>query len=151
MRIVNKARSTPRKNSARQPNRGREGVGGCKAIFRNALVVAEIGISAVLLVCAGLLVQTPLRIENVDPGFRPEGVLTLRTSLPIPKHERLPARHRFYEQVLSQVRALPGVQRAGYVSFLPMTMGGGIFPIWVEKRPRDATRVSMDAMSSVRP
>jgi predicted permease len=109
-------------------------------------VVGEIAVSAVLLVCAGLLVQTLLRIESVDPGFRPEGVLTLRTSLPMPKYDRLPPRHRFYQHVLSRVRALPGVQGAGYVSFLPLTMRGGIFPIWVEGQPRDTTRFSMDAM-----
>jgi predicted permease len=124
----------------------REGVGGHKGAFRNVLVVGEIAVSAVLLVCAGLLVQTLLRIESVDPGFRPEGVLTLRTSLPMPKYDRLPPRHRFYQHVLSRVRALPGVQGAGYVSFLPLTMRGGIFPIWVEGQPRDTTRFSMDAM-----
>ncbi len=124
----------------------REGVGGRKGMFRNALVVAEIGLSAVLLVCAGLLVQTLLRIENVDPGFRSEGVLTLRTSLPMPKYDRLAPRHRFYDQVLSQIRAQPGVQAAGCVSFLPLTMGGGIFPVWLEGQPRDTSRVSLNAM-----
>ncbi len=128
---------------------GREGVGGRKGIFRNILVVAEIGISAVLLVCAGLLVQTLLRLQSVDPGFRSEGVLTMRTSLPMPKYERLPPRRRFYEQVLPQVRALPGVQAAGYVSFLPLTMRGGLFPIWVEGQPRERLHTSMDAMFRV--
>jgi predicted permease len=114
---------------------GREGAGGRRARFRNALVVTEVTVSVVLLVGGGLLVRTLIRLQSQDLGFQPAGVLTLRTALPMPKYERLAQRDRFYSEVLRGVRALPGVGSAGYVSFLPLTMRGGIFPVTVEGQP----------------
>jgi predicted permease len=95
------------------------------------LVVAEVTASVVLLVSAGLLMRALWRIEATDPGFRADGVLTLRTSLPIPKYDGTARRAAFYTQVLSAVRALPGVSSAAYISFLPMVFRGGIWPITV--------------------
>jgi predicted lysophospholipase L1 biosynthesis ABC-type transport system permease subunit len=63
----------------------RSGAGGHKERLRSALVVAEIAGSLVLLICSGLLVRALWRLQNVDPGFRTAGVLTLRTALPMPK------------------------------------------------------------------
>ena len=112
----------------------REGVGGRKSALRSALVVSEVAVSAMLLVAAGLLIRTLVRVQSVDPGFTADGVLTMRTSLTMPKYDRLAPRRRFYRDVLSQVRALPGVRAAGFVSFLPLTMRGGIFFIEIEGR-----------------
>lgn len=103
--------------------------GGRKERLRSALVMAEVMVSVVLLVSAGLLIRALWRVQATDPGFRTEGVLTLRTPLPTPKYEMETVRERFYTPVLSEVRRLPGVVSAGYVSFLPMTMGGGIQPV----------------------
>jgi predicted permease len=103
--------------------------GGRKERFRSALVIAEVTASVVLLVSVGLLLKALWHLEEVEPGFRPAGVLTLRTALPLPKYAATAARHRFYTSVLSGVRELPGVTNAAYVSFLPMAMGGGIWPI----------------------
>ncbi len=105
--------------------------GGRKARLRSALVVAEVAISLVLLICSGLLARALWRIRSLDPGFRTEGVLTLRTELPMPKYARTAARQVFYDRVLSNVRALPGVRRAAFISFLPMVMRGGIWPVTV--------------------
>jgi putative ABC transport system permease protein len=108
----------------------REGVGGGgRQRLRGALVVTEVAASVVLLVSAGLLLRALWRIQAVDPGFRTEGVVTLRTALPIPKYERTARRLAFYDRVLADVRALPGVHAAGYASFLPMAMSGGIWPV----------------------
>jgi len=113
---------------------------GRKERLRSALVIAEVMASLVLLVSAGLLVRALWRIEATDPGFRTDGVLTLRTALPIPKYNETARRAAFYTQVLSAVRALPGVSSAAYISFLPMTMTGGIWPITVDGKPLEMRR-----------
>ena len=78
-----------------------------------------------------------LRVQGVDPGFRSEGVLTLQTALPMPKYQEVAKRAAFYRGVLSGVQALPGVSDAGYISFLPMTMGGGIWPVEIDGKTLD--------------
>ena len=100
--------------------------------LRGALVVTEVAASVVLLVSAGLLLRALWRIQAVDPGFRTEGVLTLRTALPNPAYETTARRIAFYDRVLGEVQALPGVRAAGYASFLPMAMSGGIWPVGLE-------------------
>jgi predicted permease len=105
----------------------RGGVGGRRERLRGALVLAEVTLSVALLASAGLLIRALARVQAVDPGFRADGVLTLRTALPLPRYEATAARHRFYADVLAGVRALPGVEDAAYTSFLPMVMRGGIW------------------------
>ena len=114
--------------------------GGHQERLRSALVLAEVTASLVLLVSAGLLMRALWRIEATDPGFHTDGVLTLRTALPIPKYEETARRTAFYTEVLSGVRALPGVSNAAYISFLPMTMTGGIWPVAVDGKQPEAER-----------
>jgi len=114
--------------------------GGRKERLRSVLVVAEVAASVVLLVSAGLLVRALWRIEATDPGFRTDGVLTLKTALPIPKYDQTARRAGFYTQVISAVEALPGVSSAAYISFLPMTMRGGIWPVTVEGKQVETQR-----------
>src|SRR5262249_15068891 len=82
-----------------------------------------------LLVPAGLFLRALWRIQSHDPGFRPQAVLTLHTSLPIPEYAPTERRARFYERVLEEVRARPGVASAGYISFLPMVTTGMIWDV----------------------
>jgi predicted permease len=91
----------------------------------------------VLLISAGLLLRALSKIQSVDPGFRSDGVLTLQTALPMPKYEAVAKRTAFYRRVLSDVQALPGVSDAAYISFLPMTMGGGIWPVDIDGKTLD--------------
>ena len=109
----------------------RSGVGGKKERLRGALVVAEIAASVVLLVTSGLLIRAMVRIQGIDPGFRADGVLTLRTPVTGPRYEKTVSRVAFYKRVLSDVRALPGVESAAYISALPMVWRGGIFNVTV--------------------
>jgi predicted permease len=128
----------------REGSRG--GVGGRRERLRGLLVTAEVTLSVVLLVSAGLLIRALWRVQAVDPGFRTEGVLTLRTSLPLPKYQETMKRHQFYTNVLAGVRALPGVTSAGYTSFLPMVMRGGIWKVEIPGRtdaPGEGSSVSM--------
>jgi predicted permease len=94
-----------------------------------------------LLITAGLLIRAIWRVQSVDPGFRPERVLTLRTTLPRPEYDHPVRRGQFYERVLPAVRALPGVEAAAYISGLPMVMTGGIGGIAIPGRetPRDGS------------
>ena len=97
--------------------------------LRSSLVVAEIVASVVLIVTVGLLAQALVKVQQVDPGFKADNVLTLRTTLPRPKYLQASQRDQFYQRVLSDVTALPGVESAAYISFLPMVMGGGVWPV----------------------
>jgi predicted permease len=103
--------------------------GGRRARVRSALVVVEVMASVVLLVSSGLLLRALSRVESTDPGFQTDGIVTMRTALPHPQYDSNTVREQFYRRVLDGVKGLPGVQSAAYVSFLPMTMGGGIFPV----------------------
>ncbi len=111
--------------------------GGRKERLRGGLVIAEIVASMVLLVSAGLLLRALWRVQAVDPGFRVDDVLTVRTPLPSPRYDSLAKRRAFYRDVLDGVSALPGVRSASYTSFAPMTFGGGIFPVSTDGRQRD--------------
>ncbi|MBA3495869.1 MAG: ABC transporter permease [Gemmatimonadales bacterium] len=97
--------------------------------LRASLVVIEVAASVVLLISSGLLLRAVMRIQSTEPGFRPEGVLTLRTTLPASKYAITARRDRFYDRVLEEVRALPGVAGAAYTTGLPMSMRGGIWPV----------------------
>jgi putative ABC transport system permease protein len=116
----------------------REGArgGGLRGMrVRSGLVLVEVMASIVLLVWTGLLLRALHRIDSTDSGFRAEGVLTLRTALPRPKYDLAVKRQQFYDAVLGEVRRLPGVRSAAYISFVPMTFGGGIFPVGVSGQP----------------
>jgi putative ABC transport system permease protein len=89
--------------------------------LRNGLVVAELALAVVLLVAAGLTARSLERLLSVDPGFRPERLLTARISLPAAQYRERSAAAAFFTNVEQQVRTLPGVQAAGLTSLLPMT------------------------------
>src|SRR5262245_22517196 len=103
----------------------RAGRSGRMGRLREVLVIGEIGGTVVLLIAAGLLVKALWNVQAIDPGFRTEGVLMLRTALPSPKYNPTAARRAFYSRVLDQVRALPGVSSAAYVSYHPMEFFSG--------------------------
>jgi predicted permease len=102
-----------------------------KQRVRSALVVIEIAGSLVLLISSGLLMRAIWRIHSVDAGFRAENVTTMRTALPLPKYGKVAERERFYDRVLQEVRALPGIEAAAYIDGLPMEKTGGIWPVVV--------------------
>jgi predicted permease len=113
----------------------RSGVGGKKERLRGTLVVAEIAASVVLLVTSGLLIRAMLRVEGRDPGFRADSVLTLHTPVTGPRYAKTIPRVAFYKRVLSDVRALPGVESAAYITSLPMGIWrGGIWNVTVPGR-----------------
>ncbi len=127
--------------------RARGGAGRPAERLRSALVLAEVAGTVTLLLGGGLLMKALWRVQNVDPGFHAEQVLTLRTDLPMPKYATSTPRRRFYGQVLTEARALPGVLSAAYTGFLPMVFGGGIFDATI---PGVSTDVAPEVKSSIR-
>ena len=123
---------------------GRSGVSSSRRRVRSALVVAQVSVSVVLLIGTGLMLQTLWRLQ-VDPGFRPEHVLCLRTSLSGSRYEQLKDRVAFYERVLARVKVLPGVMSAGYTTFLPLTNRGGTSGFAIEGRPKVTAGARDDA------
>ena len=108
---------------------------GQKEGVRSALVVVEIVASVVLLVSAGLLMRALWTIQSTDPGFRSDGVLTMQMPLPIPQYNKVATREAFYARVVDEVKALPGVTGAAFVSHLPMgRIKGGIWPVSLDGR-----------------
>jgi putative ABC transport system permease protein len=89
-----------------------------------ALVVAEVALSLVLLAGAGLLIRSFVRLQNIDPGFRAEGVFTARVSAPAARYPTGDDSARFFSNALARIRQLPGVQSAAGISFLPLAGPG---------------------------
>jgi putative ABC transport system permease protein len=129
----------------------RSGVGGRKERLRSALVVAEVSLSVALLITSGLLIRALWRLHAIDPGFQQTGVLTLRTALPTPKYEKVVQREAFYQRVLSGVRALPGVQSAGFTSFLPIVMRGGIWAVDIAGQNQEPSENHTASMRFITP
>lgn len=101
---------------------GRIGSGGARRHrMRSVLVVSEIALALVLLVGAGLLLKSFWRLQKVDPGFNPEGVLTMRMMLPYERYEKPTQRGAFYSRILERINATPGVESASATSQVPLT------------------------------
>jgi predicted permease len=110
---------------------GRSLIGGSHRL-RNMLVITEIALSLVLLIAAGLLIHSFLRVQQVQPGFAAQSALSLRVSVVGPAYAEDTRRIGFYKQLLERIRQLPGVQAAGCVSVLPLAGGIGWGSIAIE-------------------
>jgi putative ABC transport system permease protein len=118
---------------------GRAMSGGTRGrLVRNGLVLAEVALALVLLIGAGLLIQSFARLQSVDPGFTPGGVLTASLSLPEAKYPDNPRQASFYRQALERIRALPGV--AGAASVFPLPLGGGDWVLHFDIQGRPASK-----------
>ena len=103
---------------------GRSATGGAsRQRVRNTLVVSEVALSLLLLVGAGLLIKSFLNLSRSDVGFDPEGVVTMRVSLPEARYKENAQVVNFYQQLLQRVQTLPGVESAGLTRGLPMSGG----------------------------
>jgi putative ABC transport system permease protein len=102
---------------------------------RSLLVVAEVALSLVLLIGAGLMIRSFQQLHGVNPGFESHGVLTMTAAVSRAKFP-LPAQQiNFFEQVLQRVRTLPGVESAGVIDDIPLNQNGSHQPIAIEGRP----------------
>ncbi len=99
---------------------GRESGGRSRQRLRNCLVVGEVALSLVLLICAGLLLNSFVRLVSVNLGFRADHVLTMRISLPQYSYRNGAQMISFYQQATKRITNIPGVVQAGIVNFLPL-------------------------------
>jgi predicted permease len=122
-------------NEALKQGQGRGSSDSSGSNTRGLLVVSEVALSLVLLIGAGLMIRSLLRLSSVQPGFDPNNVLTARLTVPGTKFSGAAAQINFYDQVLRQVRATPGVESAGLIDNLPIDDGGSHQPVAVEGQP----------------
>lgn len=125
---------------------GRTSVGGRRSqLTRNTLVIAEVGLASVLLISAALLIQTFVRLLNVETGFRARGVLTMELVLPRAAYTEQSA-HGFYERLIARLAALPGVSSVGATSSLPLAGRETLRPVTIEgrTRPRPGLEIVVD-------
>jgi putative ABC transport system permease protein len=115
---------------------GRESAAGRRGNrLRSLLVIAEVAVSLVLLIGAGLLINSFLRLRSVDPGFRTDNLLTMRVVLPQQKYPEHAQRTAFYTEMLGRIEALPGVKSAAVTTNLPLTFKGNSIGVSVEGKP----------------
>src|SRR5262249_50111591 len=110
---------------------GRSLVGGSQRL-KNLLVIAEIALSLVLLIGAGLLIRSFVRAQRVDPGFAPQNVISLRLSTLGTSYQEQTRRLAFFQELWERIRRMPGVESAGGVSILPLAGGIGWGSITIE-------------------
>lgn len=112
---------------------GRSSSGSGHNRIRNLLVVLEIAMSLVVLICAGLLIRSYQHVLKANPGFKPNGVFSLRLSLPAARYTTPESVYNFYKQLGERVRQLPGVESAGSSLVLPLSSYSAAWgPIKVE-------------------
>jgi putative ABC transport system permease protein len=112
---------------------GTAGRGGRR--LRNALVVTEVALAVVVLIGAGLLIRSFIRLRSVDPGFQPSGVLTVRVPLGGGRNTAPGRRIAFFRQLSDRIAMVPGVRVVGAVNDLPLTGFGTGSYFAVEGRP----------------
>jgi predicted permease len=110
----------------------RSNTGGTSNRLRSLLVVSEIALALMLTVFAGLVIQTFKNLINIDPGFKTENVVTMQMALHPSRYAGPPQIADFYQRVLENIKAQPGVVAAGATNNLPLSGGGGYTKIYVE-------------------
>jgi putative ABC transport system permease protein len=137
-----------RTNTSEMLKEGGKGIGGSPRAkrLRAAFVIAEVALSLVLLVGAGLLVKSFMRLQSVNPGFNADNLLTMRVILPTSKYKEEAQKVAFFKEAVGRIQALPGVQSAGAVSFLPFTglAAATSFKIEGKPEPPAGQRLSTD-------
>jgi len=98
----------------------------------------------VLLIGAGLMIKSFIRLMNVDPGFQTEHIATMRLSLPATQYSTANKRSIFFQQVISRIQAIPGVQSAGAISRLPLTPGNSSRSLNIEGHAEPSDGVNAD-------
>lgn len=103
--------------------------------LRSAFVVTQVALALVLLVGAGLLIRSLNRLNSVDPGFDPERLLTVRVNLPDQKYDSEEKIISFFQRAVEQLRAVPSVQAAGAINYIPFGGPHSATNIQIEGQP----------------
>jgi len=116
--------------------------------LRGALIVAELALTSILLVAAGLLMQNAVRLQRTDPGLRPDHVLVMDVALPWARYREPQQRVAFYRDALGRIRSLAGVRYVGAVNNLPFRNWTG-FNFTIEGHPTPAPGEVPEALERV--
>jgi putative ABC transport system permease protein len=114
---------------------------------RDTLVIAQVALSFVLLIGAGLLVRSLWQLQQVQTGFEPSRLLTAEVSLPRSRYNERLEIQRFWAQFLDRVRAIPGVESAAATTLLPLRGGGDTY-FYIEGQPPTSDAQKMNATVS---
>ncbi len=125
---------TPPQSSLREATRGSSS-GRNQHRLVGALIVAEVALALTLLAGAGLLGRSFWELSRVDPGFRTDGVLTMRTTLPASRYDTDDRIRAFSREVLERIERVPGVRSVGFVNYLPMSRFGAADRFEIAGRP----------------
>jgi putative ABC transport system permease protein len=112
------------------------GAASTRSPLRSVLVVAEVALALVLLICAGLLIKTVVRLRSVDPGFKPDRLVTMNVWLPSAKYPKNADGIPFFNRMLERIQAIPGVEAAAVTSVLPVSANFDRRTIEVEGQPQ---------------
>jgi predicted permease len=126
----------------------RSTLGADRPRLSGTLVVSETALSLVLLIAAGLLIESFARLQEVELGFEPHHVLTFETTLPESRYGTPPKLSAFCREVLERLKALPGVESAASVTSLPTEIGP-VFPFNIEGRELGPDQASGDSQYRV--
>ena len=131
---------------------GRSDSAGAGGLTRRALIVAEVALSLMLLMGAGVMLRSLHALRHVDAGFNARNILKMDLNIPDARYPEPSHKRVFYETVLERLRALPGVKGAGFVDTLPVTGGGSVQPLVIEGKaemnPREQPTVSVRVASA---
>jgi putative ABC transport system permease protein len=116
--------------------------------LRGALIVAELALTSILLVAAGLLLQNAVRLQRTDPGLRPDHVLVMDVALPSASYRVPQQRAAFYRDTLDRIRSLSGVRYVGAVNDLPFRDWTG-FDFTIEGHPTPAPSDVPEALERI--
>lgn len=125
--------NTTLNDGGRTPN-----AGSTRSNLRSALVVVEVALAMVLLIAAGLLIKSVVRLQAVDPGFKSAGLVTMNVWLPQAKYPNERAWNSFYDRMISRLSAVPGIDQIGLTSVLPVSDNFDKRTIEAEGQPRRA-------------
>ena len=110
--------------------------GGRRSRLRSGLVVAQIALSLVLLIGAGLVVRTLQQLQTMNPGFDPHNALTLSFDLGLQGYDQARG-EQFYQQIVKHVQSMPGVRSAAVTSYVPLSINYNGSTIFVEGQPAE--------------
>jgi putative ABC transport system permease protein len=109
---------------------------GRRHFLRNVLVVSEVALTMVLLIGAGLLIRSFYLLQRVDPGFNADNLLTFNVTLSQKKYPLQSQQVIFFQQLLQNLRSLPGVESVGMATGLPLGNNGWQSGFWIDGRPQ---------------
>jgi putative ABC transport system permease protein len=117
---------------------GSKGTTGARStrLWRDSLVISEVALSLILLVGAGLMMKSFIRLVNVNPGFDPNNVLTGRINLTSAAYEKPEACVAYVNQTLQKLAALPGVENVAFVAPMPFSGGNVAGDFRIEGKPK---------------